>query len=287
MTDLKHLSKSNQVWERHKLASLTIAESYEGSEYKRYAERIRRCAEVLKFQLLEGEAKLSQANFCRVRHCPICQWRRSLQWKARAYQGLPALVENFPTDRWLFLTLTVRNCPIEELRKNIDCMNKGYRRMTRRKAWCVRGWVRSTEVTRGQDRLSHPHFHCLLMIPASYFSGKKYLSHRAWQKLWQESMQIDYTPIIHVKALPRGISPTELVPEILKYQTKVSDITTDSYWLIELTKQLKGSRAITIGGAITDHVKKSNAYSSHQPIDKDLTGALYFCWENQLQSYLS
>ena len=100
-------------------------------------------------------------------------------------------------------------------------------------------------------------------------------------------MQIDYTPIIHVKALPRRISPTELVPEVLKYQTKVSDITTDSYWLIELTKQLKGTRAITIGGAITDHVKKSNAYSSHQPIDKDLTDALYFSWENQLQSYLS
>ena len=100
-------------------------------------------------------------------------------------------------------------------------------------------------------------------------------------------MQIDYTPIIDIKALPRQISPTELVPEVLKYQTKVSDITTDSHWLIELTKQLRGSRAITIGGAITDHVRKSKAHSSHQPIDEGLIDSLYFCWENHLRSYLS
>jgi hypothetical protein len=29
---------------------------------------------------------LSASRFCRVRTCPVCQWRRSLMWKAKAYQ---------------------------------------------------------------------------------------------------------------------------------------------------------------------------------------------------------
>ena len=146
LIDLKCVSEQNQVWERHKVNSLTVAKSYENREFERYADRIRQCAEILRFQLAEGGLKLSQANFCRARHCPICQWRRSLQWKARAYQGLPQIVADFPTDRWLFLTLTVKNCPVMELRESLIWMNKSFRRMTRRKAWLPRGWIRSTEV---------------------------------------------------------------------------------------------------------------------------------------------
>jgi len=36
-------------------------------------------------------------------------------WQARFYQSLPKLVEEHPKARWMFLTLTVRNCPIDEL----------------------------------------------------------------------------------------------------------------------------------------------------------------------------
>ena len=36
-------------------------------------------------------------------------------WQARFYQSLPKLVTEHPKARWLFLTLTVRNCPITEL----------------------------------------------------------------------------------------------------------------------------------------------------------------------------
>ncbi|WP_170869787.1 protein rep, partial [Shigella sonnei] len=25
--------------------------------------------------------RLREAHFCRVRHCPVCQWRRSLMWQ--------------------------------------------------------------------------------------------------------------------------------------------------------------------------------------------------------------
>ncbi|GAB5853628.1 hypothetical protein JMUB7538_27340 [Staphylococcus aureus] len=36
-------------------------------------------------------------------------------WQARFYQALPKIVVDYPSSRWLFLTLTVRNCEIGEL----------------------------------------------------------------------------------------------------------------------------------------------------------------------------
>ncbi|MBW4451812.1 MAG: protein rep [Nostoc indistinguendum CM1-VF10] len=83
------------------------------------------CSELLEFQLVPDESesifklKLSDARFCRVRHCPVCQWRRSLMWKARAYKILPQVVTDYPNYRWLFVTLTVKNCQIKEFSTSI------------------------------------------------------------------------------------------------------------------------------------------------------------------------
>ncbi|MDK6280879.1 protein rep, partial [Escherichia coli] len=100
----------------------------------------------------ETRLRLRDARFCRVRHCPICQWRRSLMWQARFYQSLPKIVAEYPDARWLFLTLTVRNCPITELGDTLTVMNAAFQRLKDRKEFRgVLGWVRTTEVTRGKD----------------------------------------------------------------------------------------------------------------------------------------
>ena len=246
-----------RIWNRHKSASEHVAQHYAGSEYENYSRRIEACSSSLEFQAVSGSLKLSKAQFCRVRHCPICQWRRSLKWKAKAYAALPKIVQDFPKHRWLFLTLTIKNCPIESLRENLTEMHAAFKRMTKLDQWPVHGWIKSTEITRGQDGLSHPHFHVLLMVPPSYFSGKRYLSQVKWAQLWQQSLRIEYMPIIDIRA----IKPTEdvavLIPEILKYQTKVSDLLSDQAWMLELTNQMNGSRQISTGGILRNYMKPS------------------------------
>ena len=65
------------------------------------------CSGILKFGVNPDQGKLVlKAFFCRVRHCPVCQWRRSLLWRAVMFQQLPNIQERFPTHRWVFLTLT-------------------------------------------------------------------------------------------------------------------------------------------------------------------------------------
>ncbi|WP_162827406.1 protein rep, partial [Escherichia coli] len=74
--------------------------------------RMSSCSGLLRFgrsTIMEtGETRLPlrSAQFCRDRHCPVCQWRRSLMWQARLYQALPKIVVDYPSSRWLFLTLT-------------------------------------------------------------------------------------------------------------------------------------------------------------------------------------
>ncbi|MBE3060804.1 protein rep, partial [Klebsiella pneumoniae] len=44
----------------------------------------------------ETRLRLREAHFCRVRHCPVCQWGRSLMWPARFYPSPPRIVAGVP-----------------------------------------------------------------------------------------------------------------------------------------------------------------------------------------------
>ncbi|MBE3060871.1 protein rep, partial [Klebsiella pneumoniae] len=65
----------------------------------------------------------------------------------------------------MFLTLTVRNCAIEELGETLSRMDTAFQRLKDRKEFRpVQGGIRTTEVTRGSDGSAHPHFHTLMMV---------------------------------------------------------------------------------------------------------------------------
>ena len=72
------------------------------------------------------------------------------------------------------LTLTVKNPPVTELRDTLKHMNDSWQRLiqTKRFKSGVAGFLRTTEVTRGNDgkMMAHPHFHALLLVKPSYFA---------------------------------------------------------------------------------------------------------------------
>ena len=295
---LSDLSSRDKPWDKHKANAEKVTKHYSGSDYNRYAERINLCADLLQFRLcpdsFEGayKLKLKSAKFCRVRHCPICQWRRSLRWKARAAEILPEVVKDYPSYRWLFVTFTVKNCEISELRETIGLINKSFKRMTERKAWPATGWIRSIEVTRNKkNNTAHPHVHTLLLVPSSYFSGRDYLSKKRWISLWQDCARLPYRPILDVQALNRDIPPTALIPEVLKYAVKENDLVGDRNWLLELTSQLHKTLAVTVGGVLREYFRSTEKEveedligegNEFEPVDE---GSLYFGWKCQEQKY--
>jgi len=204
---LSTVSPHNKPWDVHRLQADDVAEIFAGGNplHQRQGQRMRTCAEHLEFGWViksteTGETKLQlkETRFCRVRTCPICQWRRGLMWVARFYRSFPRIYTDHPEMRYLMLTLTVRNCRVLELRKTIRDMNAAWKRFTERKGWPAVGFVRSLEITRGNDGSAHPHFHCLLAVPPGYFSGKNYFSTAKWAELWREALRTDYTPICEV-----------------------------------------------------------------------------------------
>ena len=291
---LSEISERDKPWDKHRGNADKVAGYYRGEEFGKYADRIDFCSQFLDFKLTpdsdagEFKLKLSGARFCRVRHCPVCQWRRSLMWKAKAFKILPSVVEDYPKYRWLFLTLTVKNCAVTQLRFSIDTMTKAWQRLTQIKSFPAVGWIRSMEVTRGKDGSAHPHFHCLLLVQPSYF-GKKYLKQSDWVEMWRKSLRIDYQPILDIQAVKKGTQPMSLIPELLKYCVKESDLVSDREWFLELTRQLYKVRAVSTGGVLKDYLKalENEPEDLIGEGDEDVPdeGHLYFGWKYKEKKY--
>lgn len=264
---LSDYSPRDAVWDTQRTLTDSVGGIYQtAAEFERYALRMASCSGLLRFgwstimETGETRLRLRSAQFCRVRHCPVCQWRRTLMWQARFYQALPKIVVDYPSSRWLFLTLTVRNCEIGELGTVLTAMNAAFKRMEKRKELSpVQGWIRATEVTRGKDGSAHPHFHCLLMVQPSWFKGKNYVKHERWVELWRDCLRVNYEPNIDIRAVKTKTGEVvanvaeqlqSAVAETLKYSVKPEDMANDPEWFLELTRQLHKRRFISTGGAL-------------------------------------
>lgn len=293
-TNLQDLSPRDKPWDDHRAAAETVQSYYSSSEFSRYAERGGECSRKLEFDLRGSEnghvgVKLTAARFCRLRWCPVCQWRRALRWKANGHQVLPQVIADFPTHRWLFLTLTVRSVPISGLRVELKKMQDGFTRLADLKAWPAEGWLRSTEVTRSSDGSAHHHFHILVLVSKNYFK-RDYLSQAKWQQMWKKAMRLDYDPQVNVQAISEKKDATVVIPELLKYCVKESDLLADREWLIELTKQLHKTRSIATGGVL----KKYFSALEKEPEDligldgeneEEGYGSLRFDWKTGEKKY--
>lgn len=302
-TFLTDLSPKDKPWDDHKAASQVVSDNYNQFGSSRYSSRVFQCSQLLDFALKSvpdqehGEVKfrLAGANFCRVRFCPICQWRRSLKWRARFFESLPKILADFPTHRFIFATFTIRNVELLGLRDAIESMNIAWSKMVRRKAFPALGWVKSTEVTRSKTGQAHPHFHCLLMVPSTYFNGDYYLPQSGWTAMWQKSMKLDYVPMVDIRAIKANSkeSLADQVCHVLKYSVKVKDLTIDPYWLGKLTEQLHGTRAIALGGVFKKylseiepddliHIKEDD----QEDLEIEVSDAhLLFSWHPKVKKY--
>ena len=204
---LTEISPHEVSWDEHRSDAESVKILYNYSiELSKYADRINGCSGILKFGVNpdEGKLVLKQAFFCRVRHCPVCQWRRSLLWRAVMFQQLPNIQERFPTHRWVFLTLTVKNPPVTELRDTLKHMNDSWKRLieTKRFKSGVAGFFKNNGSNQGNDgkMMAHPHFHALLLVKPSYFTIN-YIKQGDWVEMWAKALRADYLPSVNVKAV--------------------------------------------------------------------------------------
>jgi plasmid rolling circle replication initiator protein Rep len=298
---LTDFSPVDKPWDKHRATASTVQSLYSQVGYAKYADRIRDCSGQLGFAFEardEGELKLRlrTARFCRVRHCPVCQWRRSLVWRARFFTAIPKVLEGHPKSRWVFLTLTVRNCPLEGLRGTVNQMNKAWNKLVLRKQFPAIGFVKSLEVTRGKDNSAHPHFHILMMVPPSYFSHG-YITQAEWRNLWGSCLKVGYLPVVNVKVIkPRSTVEDNglqiAILETLKYGVKESDLIADANWLMELTKQLHKTRAVSVGGVLKNYLSEEEPEDLVNTDENEIETAtnedvsIWFGWREMVKRYV-
>ena len=293
-----------------------------------YSGRIRVCGNWLKFWKNEEAVRLIDARFCKVPYCPMCQARRSLKWRAKFLAALPEISDKYPSHKWIFVTLTVKNCDLADLRSQVQMLGKAFARLCKLANYPLEGAIKSLEVTRVWDwydengkflgrhgttwyyRIKdtdkhlytvkptnevHPHLHILGLVPASYFTGRGYITQEQWTKMWKQSLRVDYDPIVHVQKVKnkKGKSPIENpeddqsgmmkgICETLKYTVKENDLIgkfcedddTNSIWIKTLTEQLYRIRRVDYGGVLKEFGKEVEKEMEDliQIEDKDTNG---------------
>lgn len=249
-------------WRARKLSNIEYAQRLETLGYQAFA-RVYQCAEVLAFaKNADGTLKLRQTWFCKHKLCPICNWRKSMKYSAQIAEIVDEAMLREPKNKFIFLTLTIKNCNGNELRDTLTHLTASFDRLFRRAKIkkVVRGWIRSVEVTHNaQTNTYHPHVHILIMVTPSYFT-RDYIKQSEWTDMWAQSAKLDYRPIVDVrriksnKSTPNKSEVRKAVLETAKYPTKPIDADrnlTDEQKLRvtdDLLKALDRKRQIGFGG---------------------------------------
>jgi len=269
-------SSVDQGWDHDKFANYVLSRMYDYGKinykkFEKYSFRLDQCASILGYNVYykyhdeSVNYKLHTASFCRIRNCPVCQGRRAMKMRSKFFKIIPELDQDYA---YLFLTLTVPNCKLSDLRSTIDHMSKSWHRMMNLKlfksaSW-FKGWFRSVEVTRSvnhkidDERSLHPHYHVLIAVNKTYFNKGVYLSQDDWTQLWKKALRLDVNPVVNVKRVRvlkdellnidkehkedqredvdkmKSMGIRKAVLEVCKYAVKPSDLLGEKYRKLKL-----------------------------------------------------
>lgn len=261
LVDLSSTGKRRE-WHLHKLNAVYIASAYEEVDIRK-AERMKDCATYLRFaHQPDGTKRLHDAKFCRVRLCPMCQWRRALKCFCQVDKIVKYLEEK--GYQFIFLTLTQKNVSPENLSDEITRVLLAFNRLTKHKRFkeAIKGYFRAMEVTHNiETDTYHPHLHVAMAVRSSYFKSKQYIKKSEWCEIWKELLQIDYPPEVWIERFRGGARG---VAETCKYTVKASDIINVDDWdltvetLRLLDSVLKRRRFIGFGGVMREAHKILN-----------------------------
>ena len=284
----EHLSSFRE--HRLKSESENLGRFYAEAGDEKKAQRVRECGTYLAFELYEHlltaeqRRKLKGANFCKVRWCPMCAWQKSRKYGGEVRSILTQLEALRPV-RYVFLTLTTRNVPLSELKTALKTMSRAFNRLTEMPEFkgVILGYVRALEVLGGSTPAgeAHPHYHCLLVVKPSYFTGRCYITQERWAELWQRCLRVDYVPVVDVrKVKPKSAEWTardSAIIETVKYIAKpqsVGSLCQSDF--DELDRQMKGVKQYTHGGVLNDF--KPEQADNFSPEEWKLIAKEFYQW---------
>lgn len=201
--------------------------------------------------MLEDETrqhrKLDVGFFCRQRLCSGCAWRSAV----KSAQCIAAIAQALAEDGriMIMVTLTVLNCPAEDLRRTIQHIGRSWHKLLKRAQYAA--WadnVRKIEITyNAAAETYHPHMHCVVFVRPGYFKGKSYISQAQLLRDWRSvTGQPEITQVDVRRCRDRG--STNAILEVAKYSAKASDYAQSEAVLDTMYTALHHTRTMTYAG---------------------------------------
>lgn len=233
-------------------------------------QRLQDCSTYLLFNRDEHYNKqLDSANFCRVRLCPMCAWRRSLKLFSQVSMITDAILHDNKKARFLFITLTLKNVAGADLKNALDDLNNAFALITNNSRTfapakkfkkSLLGYMKAIEITyNAATDTYHPHIHVIFEVRSDYFR-EGYIEQFEWTELWKRALKVQYTPIVDVRAIIGRTA--KAVAEVAKYPVKfdtvlkIDDMDVAANALIELHRAISGRRLVTFGGDFRAYKRK-------------------------------
>jgi plasmid rolling circle replication initiator protein Rep len=219
-------------WQQKKERNLLLADVLHMNMMDGISFKVRNCGTMLEFRRYDdGKSKLAKGNFCKVRLCPLCNWRRS----NKIFGQVSRIMEYLQTQydyRFVFITLTVKNCVGSDLSSTIKKLLYDFQNLVKLKSFdCFKGFIRVLEVTYSKkDDTYHPHLHCIFAVNKSYFKKSDYISHKKLRMIWRDVCGLDYLPQCSIEKVKNketgedsGKAINSAVAECTKYAVKETD----------------------------------------------------------------
>jgi plasmid rolling circle replication initiator protein Rep len=262
-----------EIYRDKKILSDAIARKYDSVNQKK-SNRMRECARILKIgtNKLTGKKTVLKANYCELRLCPVCSYRKSRIEGFRAAKVVHKILTGHEDEyTTLVLGLTTRNCSAENLKATIKMQQKGFKSLIHKSGQgrggplsdIILGYIRTSEVTTAWHLMDegmgyHPHIHALVIVPRWYAlkiyetdeTLKAEIEHLA--ELYKRTCKLDYTPEVDIRETYNTIE--HAAKEIIKYTLKTIDIQSIDI-LRTYDRELSNLRMIEYGGLMRDAYK--------------------------------
>lgn len=282
-------------WKLHKQENLQLVKIYKTAREKNInlitdsrLFDLEHCADTLLFaENAEGKKKLKSANFCRLRLCPMCQWRRSLKMFGQVQMITDKILERDKSTRFLFATFTVKNVDAENLETCINILNNKFLYLvSKNKTFApakklkqnLLGYLKAVEVTYNtKDKTYHPHLHVIFAVKSTFFKNKQnYMTKKEWISLWQQALGVDYKPQTDIRAIKSGTA--KAVAEVAKYPVKTAPILSlpddEAVEVLKtLTLSLNKKRFVSYGGifkTVKQELKLADVETDKDLINTDI-----------------
>lgn len=224
---------------------------------------------------------------CQNRFCIPCQLNQQKVLYLKYRLIFKRVMDENPNAIFAKLTLTDRDCYIEQTREKITIIQRAWEKLVKRR-WFSRdivGWTKITEVSGVKKKygfMLHPHFHIILVYRDREMLEKRNIGW--WQTQWQQCLGAEYDTNIDIREITQEYKNKiyfiyDRAAYFIKYAMKVPEYLFDVNQLIsqdafaDLYFELMGKKRISNGGITRQSAKIIKESIKVQKIQRRIIGA--------------